>query len=71
MPEDADPVYETLFQKLDRKLKDKSELHSEIKYIFDRDNSLTQVGLKEKLSVNLSLSQINREVKNCKLKRKN
>ncbi len=70
LPEDADPVYEALFQKPGRKLKDKSELHSEIKDIFDRDNSLTQVGLREKLSVNLSLSQINREVKNCELKRK-
>ena len=65
-----DPSYQTLYSKPGRKKKDKTGLYSEIIKCFGNDNSLTQVGLREVLSVDRSLAQISRDVKAANLKRK-
>jgi len=51
-------------------VKNKVGLHVEIREIIGNDNSLTQVGLKEKLTKHISLAQLCREVKAAGLKRK-
>jgi hypothetical protein len=59
-----------IFSKSGRKPMDKAELYSELRGIVGGDNSLTQVGIQERLSVRCSQSQISRHLKNAGLKRK-
>jgi len=68
--EHNDPQFENLYKKSGRKRINKRGLHNEIRNIMGNDNSLTQKGCQQKLSVNLSVSQINRKFKAVGLIRK-
>ena len=63
-------TFEDLYKKAGRKKKDKESLHIEIRSIMGNDNSLTIVGCKDKITQNLSVSQICREIKSAGLTRK-
>ena len=58
-----EPTFEELYGKPGRKKMNKDALHREIRQIMGNDNSLTQVGCRDKLHVDISLSQICKEFK--------
>ena len=64
------PAYDEIFKKSGRKKIDKSDRFSKILDVFGNDNSLTQRGANEKLSLSLSKSQLSRDIKEAGLKRK-
>lgn len=65
-----DATYESAYAKPGRKKIPKDALHTEIRSIMGNDNSLTQIGCKEKLSKEISLSQLCKEMKSAGLTRK-
>ncbi|KAI5151339.1 hypothetical protein ENBRE01_2069 [Enteropsectra breve] len=68
---DAEEAYfSALYKKPGAKRRDKRLLHTEIRNIVGNDNSLTQKGVQEKLSLPFSLPQLSREFKAMGLKRK-
>ncbi|KAG0422375.1 hypothetical protein DMUE_6217, partial [Dictyocoela muelleri] len=67
---EKDPTFEDLYKISGRKKKNKESLHTEIRSIIGNDNSLTLLGCIEKLSTNISISQLSREIKSAGLSRK-
>jgi len=66
----SEPQFETLYKKVGRKKLNKESLHNEIRNIMGNDNSLTQKGCQEKLSINISTTKLCREIKLAGLTRK-
>lgn len=62
--------FNEIFSKPGRKPTNNVSLYSEIRDIVGNDNSLTQVGIRERLSRRISQPQISRHLKNAGLKRK-
>ncbi|KAI5152187.1 hypothetical protein ENBRE01_2637 [Enteropsectra breve] len=68
--ETSEPQYTDLFNKPGKKQQDKTALHTEIRNIIGNNNSLILIGVRERLSVNISASQVCQEFKAAGLKRK-
>ncbi len=58
-----DLTFENAFKKTGRKIKNKENLHCEIRNVMGNDNSLTQTGCLEKLTTSISKTTLCREIK--------
>ena len=63
-------AFNIIFSKSVKKPTDNSSLYSEIRDMDGNDNSLTQIGIQEKLSRMISQSYISKHLKKADLKRK-